>query len=90
VADDDPHWAYAEQTDDEDRYAADVAGRRLIIAFPRLHGDVDRGTATWRAYWEGEPDRSFTGEVSFKHHITAHDVEGVVRWAVGMAPGALA
>ena len=84
-----PDFVFHDQVPGANRYAAEIDGRRLIVSFPRYDDDVDRGTATWSACWEDDPDRTFTGEVSFKHHITAHDVEGVMRIAVAVAPRAL-
>ena len=88
-----PDFVFGEQTDDANRYATLVGGRRLTISFPRHHTETDPGRATWHAWWEDElragVTRAFDGEVAFKHHITTLDVEGVVRHAAAVAPAAL-
>lgn len=88
-----PDFVFSDQTDDANRYATLVDGRRLTVSIPRADGDVDRGTAVWSAYWEDEHqagiDRAFHGEIDFRHHVTAYDAERVVREAAGRAPGSL-
>lgn len=88
-----PDFVFSEQTADAHRYATLVEGRRLTVSIQRFEDDVDRGTATWAAYWEDEHragvDRAITGTVDFKHHVTAYDAERVVHEAARRAPGAL-
>ena len=89
---DDLEWRFHEQDDDTSSWVAIVDGRRLIVSFPRLE-PMDYGQATWTAYWDDEHlagvDRSFTGEVTYKHHLTTHDVEPVIKLAAAMAPRVL-
>ncbi|HEX4904925.1 MAG TPA: hypothetical protein VFU93_05710 [Acidimicrobiales bacterium] len=88
-----PDFVFSDETADANRYATLVDGRRLTVSIQRFDGDVDRGTATWTAYWEDEHragvERTLTGTVDFKHHVTAYDAERVVREAARRAPGAL-
>jgi hypothetical protein len=85
-------WRFSDVEGDWNRYAADVDGRQLIVAFPRLD-EMDPGLATWHAYWEDEHragvDRTFTGEVRFKHHVTAYDAGLVIERAARVAPDRL-
>ena len=77
-----PGFVFSEQTADANRYATLVDGRRLTVSIQRFDGDVDRGTATWTAYWEDEHrsgvHRAISGEVDFKHHVTSYDAERVI------------
>jgi hypothetical protein len=85
-------WRFSDVEGDWNRYVADVDGRLLIVAFPQLE-HMDFGEATWHAYWEDEHragvDRSFTGEMRFKHHITAYDVGLVMDFAANVATQSL-
>ena len=88
-----PGFVFSGQTSDANRYATMVDGRRLTVSIQRFDGDVDRGTATWTAYWEDEHQagvtRTIAGEVDFKHHVTAYDAERVVGEAARRAPAGL-